>query len=444
MKNLGNKFSRISWRDLAPTATPFLVALVVVALVTFHFLQPAPPNRLTIGSGPVGSSFQRSAERYRKILARNGVTLQLVPSEGSQQNLQRLLDDKAPVDVALVQGGLGADVPPDSLMSLGSLFYEPLYIFYHGSGTLKLLSELRGRRVAIGPVGSGTRVLALSLLKANGLDAPGAVQLSDLGGKEAAAALEAKQLDAAFLMSDSAASDDVRGLLHSHVVRLYDVAQVDGYLRHFRFLSRLELGPGTFDLGENIPAATTTLLAPTVELLARPGLHPALSDLLIEAAREVHGNAGLLRQAKQFPAPLEHEYPISDDADRYYKSGKTFSYRHLPFWLASLVDRVVVVVIPALLVLVPALRIVPMLYRWRISRRIHRRYADLIALERETLSVDGATDRARLATRLEHIDKAVINLKVPPSFANQVYVLREHIKFVRERLGEMVPAAAPA
>jgi len=439
---LRKRISRISWRDLASTATPFLIALVAVALVALHFLQPAPPTRLTIGGGPEGSSFHRAAEKYQKILARNGVTLQIVPSAGSQENLQRLLDERSPLDVALVQGGLGATVEADRLASLGSLFYEPLYIFYRDAVPIKLLSQLRGRRVAIGPQGSGTRALALSLLEANGLGARGAVRRADLGGREAAAALLAGTIDAAFFMSDSAAPEDIRDLLHAGSVRLYGVTQPDGYLRHFRYLARLDLGPGAFDLGDNLPAAPTTLLAPTVELLARPGLHPALSDLLIEAAREVHGRAGLLHEAREFPAPLEHEYPISDDALRYYKSGKTFSYRHLPFWLASLVDRIVVVVVPALLVLVPALRLVPLLYNWRINRRIHRRYADLIALERDTLDSHDTAARAALGARLERIDQEVIQLKVPPSFANQLYVLRQHIEFVRERLAGAVAAQA--
>jgi len=176
------------------------------------------------------------------------------------------------------------------------------------------------------------------------------------------------------------------------------------------------------------------LLAPTVELLARSGLHPALSDLLIEAAREVHGHAGLLHTTGEFPAPLEHEYAISDDAARYYKSGKSFSYRHLPFWLATIVDRIVVVLIPALILLIPALRLIPSIYSWRVRRRIHGRYAELMALERMTLAATTEEERQPLRKRLDEIDKGVINLKIPAAFADQVYVLREHMKFVRERL----------
>ena len=433
---------RISWRDLFTTIAPFAIAFVIVMAVAVRFLQPAPPTRLSIAGGPEGSAFHRAAERYQKILARNGVKLDILATEGSQDNLKRLLADGSRVDVGFVQGGLAAAGDADRLVSLGSLFYEPLYIFTRGPGGVKNLAELRGKRISIGPVGSGTRALAQALLKANGLDAPGAAILSDLSGKDALAALLARRIDAGFFMSDSAGPDEIRALLHAPELRLFDVVQTDAYLRRFRFLSRLDLGAGTFDLGANIPAAPLTLLAPTVELVARPGLHPALSDLLIESAREVHGHAGLLRSAGEFPAPLEHEYPISDDAARYYKSGKSFSYRHLPFWLATIVDRIVVVLIPALILLIPALRLIPAIYSWRVRRRIHRRYAELMALERLTLAADTEEQRQPLRQRLEEIDKAVITLKIPAAFADQVYVLREHIKFVRERLASGAPAAA--
>jgi TRAP transporter TAXI family solute receptor len=409
---------------------------VVAILVTMHYLRPAPPTTVTITSGPDGSAFRRNADKYQKILARSGVTLKVLPSEGSQDNLNRLRDPNSKVDVGLVQGGLAGDIATDGLISLGSLFYEPLYIFYRNPTPINKLSQLRGRRVAIGPEGSGTRALALALLKANGIEGKDSAQLTDLSSKAVTSALLGRQIDAAFMMSDSSAPENMRELLHAPDVRLFEVTQLDAYTRRFRYLSKLELGPGTFDLGSNIPSSSITLLAPTVELVARDGLHPALSDLLIEAAREVHGRAGLLHAASEFPAPLEHEYPISDDAARFYKSGKSFSYRHMPFWLATLVDRILVVLIPTLIVVVPALRLIPAAYRWRIRSRIYRRYGELMALERETLQTTTDAEREPLRHRLEEIEKAVINLKIPAAFADQVYVLRDHIKFVRERLAQ--------
>jgi len=267
------------------------------------------------------------------------------------------------------------------------------------------------------------------------LRAPGAVELAEIGLEPCHPAHQAPPVDLELGLARTSGAD-ATGLLAERPAPAPQPGQPVPQQ------GQLHLGAGTFDLGANIPPQPVTLLAPTVELVARSGLHPALSDLLIEAAREVHGHAGLLRSAGEFPAPLEHEYPISDDAARYYKSGKSFSYRHLPFWLATIVDRIVVVLIPALILLIPALRLIPAIYSWRVRRRIHRRYAELMALERLTLAADTEEQRQPLRQRLEEIDKAVITLKIPAAFADQVYVLREHIKFVRERLASGAPAAA--
>jgi hypothetical protein len=226
----------------------------------------------------------------------------------------------------------------------------------------------------------------------------------------------------------------MRELIHTANVRLFDFVQGDGYVRRFRYLTKIELPPGSLDLGKNTPAQTMTMVAPTVELLARPGLHPALSDLLIQAAQEVHGRATLLQKAGEFPAPLEHEYQLSEDAMRYYKSGKTFAYRHLPFWLASLVDRVAIVLVPLAVLLIPGLRIVPWLYKWRINQRIYRRYGELMALERAAFGQTTAEQRAELLKRLDEIEKRIVTVKLPASFADQLYVLRQHLHFVRNQI----------
>jgi hypothetical protein len=323
-------------------------------------------------------------------------------------------------------------------MSLGSVFYVPGLIFYRAPQPIRLLSELEGKRVAIGREGSGARVLAEMLLKANGIEAGGRTKLLDLEGKAAQGALLKGDADAIFVMGDSATRDTMRELLHSSGVRLFDFVQADGYLRRFRYLSKIELPPGSIDLGKNTPPQTLDLVAPTVELIARADLHPALSDVLIDAAREVHGRATLLQKAGEFPAPLEHEYRLSDDALRYYKSGKTFAYKHLPFWVASLVDRALVLLVPVAVLLIPGLRVVPMLYRWRLSGRIYRRYGELMALERVTFGPMTSEQRADLLRRLDEIERRVMTVKLPGSFADQVYVLRQHIQFVRSRIAQGV------
>jgi hypothetical protein len=306
---------------------------------------------------------------------------------------------------------------------------------YRSPRAMERLSELKGKRVAIGPEGSGTRLLSIALLKANGIEPGGPTKLSDLSGDPAADALLKGEIDAAFLSGDSAAGRTIGKLLRTKGIRLFDFPQADAYQRRFRYLSKLEFPAGSFDLGLNLPEKPLAMLAPTVELVARADLHPALSDLMIEAAQQVHGRATILQRAGEFPAPLEHEYAISEDAKRYYKSGKTFAYRHMPFWLASLADRILVMLVPIAIVLVPGLRYLPNLYGWRIRRRIHRRYGELMALERAALApVLSPEERAALLARLEDIEKSVIAGKIPASFADQTYVLREHIAFARARL----------
>ena len=425
---------RISWHDLAFTLGPYIVLVIVAFWVAYKFVRPAPPDTIVITAGSEGSIFQATAERYRKILAHEGVTLRILPSEGSLDNLKRLADPKSEAEIGFVQGGLAGLVDPDKMRSLGSVMYVPVLVFYRAAKPVARLSELRSKSMAIGREGSGTRAMAETLLRANGIDGKPPTTWVDLEGADAKRALIRGSVDVAFLTGDSAAAADIVELIHTPGVRMFDFVQGDAYVARFRYLTKLELPPGSLDLGKNLPARPLTMIAPTVELLAKPDLHPALSDVVIEAARQVHGRANVLQKAGEFPAPLEHEYPLSDDALRYYKSGKGFAYRHLPFWLASLVDRTVILLVPFLVVLVPGIKIVPWLYRWRVTSRLYARYAELIALERAAFEESTPERRAELTKRLDEIEERVIRLKLPAWLAGDIYVLRQHIDFVRNRL----------
>ncbi len=426
------RLSEISLRDLAVSAGPLILVTAILIAVGVRFVRPAPPDTITIAGGPAGSIFRLTAEKYRKILARNDIRLEILTSEGSLDNLRLLTDPRRRVDVGFVQGGVAAGIPVDNLVSLGSVFHEPLAIFTRGE-PVRRISELAGKRIAIGPEGSGTRVLASILLKANGIEPGGRTAFLPLGGEEATAALLRNRVDAAFLMGDSASPPMMRKLMRTPGIRLLDFPQADAYARRFPYLNRMDLPMGVFDLGRNIPPRNISLIGPTVELVARETLHPALSDLLIEAAREVHGRATLLQRANEFPAPLEHEYRISEDAKRFYSSGKGFLYRHLPFWIASLADRTLVFVVPIVVLLIPGLKLVPTLYRWRVRARIYRWYGKLISLERGMLAGPAPEERAELLRRLDDIEADVNRMKPPLPFADQFYVLRDHIGFVRER-----------
>jgi TRAP-type uncharacterized transport system substrate-binding protein len=435
------RVTQISWLALVQTVGPPVLVCAVLVWAALHFVKSAPPHTLTLSSGPKGSSFETIAQRYSKILARNGIQLKVLPSEGSLDNLNRIADPKSHIDIALVQSGLTTNADTEDLESLGGVFYQPLLIFYRSPKPLQRLSELTSQHIAIGPEGSGTRFLALALLKANEIEPNGSTQLSDLEGEEARTALLHRRVDAIFLTGDSASPATIYEMLHTDGIRLFDFSQANAYVRRFPYLSKLNVPAGAFDLGENLPPADISLLAPTVELVAHSNLHPALCDLLIEAATQVHGHASVLQTAGQFPNPSIHTFPISSEAARYYKSGdRSFIYRYLPFWLASLLSRLLVVIVPLFVVIVPSLRYAPLLYRWRINSRIHRRYGDLMELERQALGTLSDEQRAELLKQLEVIEKSVISRRMPGSHAEQVYVLREHIDFVRKKLlGNEVP-----
>jgi TRAP-type uncharacterized transport system substrate-binding protein len=443
---------------LSPTVAVVVVSFfaVICFLAVVWFVQSVPRGTLTVTSGPAGSSFQRYAERYQASLATHGVKLVIVPSEGSQENLHRLEDRHSDVDIGFVQSGLAgnenrgtnppgtrarfvqsgptADEKLDGLVSLGSIAYQPLWIFYRSPTRISRLAELAGKRVAVGDLGSGTHELALTLLQANGITgAP--TTLLNIDSDVAAKDLLAGQVDAVFFMGDSAPMATLRILVHSSDVQIFSFTQADAYVRRLTYLNKMVLPAGSIDLAENLPAQDIVLIGPTVELVARNGLNSALSDLLIEVAQEVHGKASLLQKSGEFPAPLGDDIAMSDDALRYYKSGKGLFARTVgSFWLASLLNRALVVFLPLMLVLIPVVRFLPVAYKWRIQLRIYRCYRPLLLLEREAFAELTVERRQDLLRRLDEIEATVNRLRVPASFADQFYSLRGHIAFVRARL----------
>jgi TRAP-type uncharacterized transport system substrate-binding protein len=438
MQHLRSRVLRASWRDLLLTLLPLSLALAAATWAVLHFVRPAAPRTITIATGPEGSSFQRSAERYAKAFERNGVTVRLVPSNGSLENLRRLADPAGDVDVGFVQVGVklpdpAPGEPRRALASLGTIARQPLYVLVRGSAPPDRLSALAGKRLVVGPEGSGTRVLALRLLEANGVQPGGPTTLLDLDDELVGDALEKGEIDAAFLMGDSASPRVIRSIIQRPGVHVLRLAQLDAYLRRFQDLDRIVIPMGAYDLAKNLPASDLELVASSVELVARADLHPAISDLLLETMREVHGRPFLLQRAGEFPAPREHDLPLSADARRYYESGKRWLYRMMPFWAASLADRFLMVLVPLVLVFLPVFRAVPSIYRWRIRNRVYRIYGSLLELERDVLR-HAAEDRAALLGRLDQIERRADALKLPLSYTDQFYVLREHINFVRRRL----------
>ena len=428
------KLTALFGRGLVVTMSIILSIAILASVAILWFMDSATPNTITITSGPKGSSFETNAEKYQKFLAKEGVILKIIPSEGSIDNLKRLSNPKEKVDVGFVLGGEAEGTNIDHLVSLGSISYQPLMIFYRGK-TKSLISDFKGLRLDIGEEGSGTHTLALSLFKANGIELhDGTVLVDHVAGDYVKALLE-NRVDAIFVMGDSTSSDMMRELLHSSDIHLFNFTQAEGYARRNNNLNKLDIPKGALDFGKDIPAEDTYLIGPTVELIARDSLHPALSDMLLEAAREVHGTPGLFKKRGEFPVAQEHEFPISPDATRYYATGKSFLYRTFPFGIASIIARVLAVIVPIGLLVIPAVKLAPAIYRWRMESRINKWYRALLNLERDAFkqSVD-QNKREELLRHLNHIEHSVSKMVVPARFGNLLYGLREHIDFVRSRL----------
>jgi TRAP-type uncharacterized transport system substrate-binding protein len=413
-----------------------VIVIIGLALSTaiFMYMEAAPPDTLTIASGPDGSIFQKTAEKYKVILAKNGVTLKIIPSEGSPDNFKKLSDPKIDVDIGFVLGGQVNGTNTDNLVSLGSISYQPLMIFYRGA-TKNLLSDFKGMRLYTGPKGSGTDSLARTLLEANGIKPDGnTILVNTLAGNPEQALLK-NHVDAIFLMGETTPLELMRHLVHTPEIHIFNFTQADGYTRRINYLNKLEIPKGSLDLGQDIPSENLYLVGPTVELIARDSLHPALSDLLLEAAREVHGAASPFKKRGEFPAPLEHEFRISEDASRYYESGKSFLYRTFPFWAASLITRSLTIIVPLALFVIPALQLVPSIYRWRLESRIYRWYRVLLDIERDAFKPSADHKRREeLLRHLDHIEHTVNKIVVPASCGNHFYELRLHINFVRDKL----------
>ncbi len=401
-------------------------------LVTYQFVDPAPPNRLTIATGGPQDAYYAFGQRYREILARDGITLEVLETEGSVQNIALLESPDAGVDVAFVQGGTGGYALGSTLTSLASVYYEPLWVFVNESVSFANPADIVGKRISIGPEGSGTRALVLALSRDSGID-DSALLISDLTGEAAVDALRTGSLDVMMLVA-SPESGLVQDLLRTDGVKLLGFARAEAYTRRHRYLSKLTLPEGAIDLSENLPPNDVGLLAPTANLVAKEGLHPALVDLLLQAADEVHGGGGLFEQPGAFPSPRFLVFPLGEEARRYFTSGPPFLRRTLPFWAATLIDRLTVMLLPLIAIIIPLMRIMPPIYKWRVRRRVYKWYKKLRKLEGEIQEGVHDDDVAEFRSELERIDAEVRKVKIPWAYAEELYQLRLHIRYVREGL----------
>jgi TRAP transporter TAXI family solute receptor len=421
---------------------PAVLLGCIALFVTYLFVDPAPPDRIRIATGGPNGAYTAFAQRYRDILARDGVTLEILETKGSLENIALLESPQAGVDVAFVQGGTGGHARGDTLRSLASLYYEPLWVFVNEATAVTRVSDALGKRLSIGPQGSGTRALVLELLADTRIDESKFVMM-DLDGEAAVDALRKGSLDMMMLVA-SPASELVKRLLRAEQAKLLEFARMDAYVRRHRYLSKLTLPEGAVDLSDNLPPNDVALLAPTANLVAAENLHPALVDLLLLAASEVHGDGGLFEQPGEFPAASFLVFPLNDDARRYFTSGAPFLRRTLPFWAATLIERLTLMLIPLIAIVIPLMRIMPPIYKWRVRRRVYKWYKALRTLEREIQAGVHDDDVSKYAAALDSIDTEVKKVSIPWAYAEELYQLRLHIGYVRDSLDNQPSSAGTA
>jgi TRAP transporter TAXI family solute receptor len=415
---------------------PAIVLTLAGFAIAYRFVDPAPPLKITIATGPSSGAYYDIGTQYSRVLARDGVTLIVRETTGSVENLKLLDDPASGVDVIFMQGGIGADRPSDNLLSLGSIYYEPLWVFHRADLGVRHLGDLRGRRIAVGVDGSGTKMLARQLLGLNSVDA-GNSQLLSLNEADSVRMLLAGEIDAAFFVVAYRGRGDDRLMLDPDV-RLMSFVRAEAYTRRMHFLSLLKFPQGAFNFTYNLPEQDIYLLAPTAQLVVRDDFHPALIDLLLNAAKEVGSPASLFERRGDFPAPRYMDFPLSGDAERFYDSGQHWLQRLLPFWLASLVSRMTIMLLPLVALLFPLARLLPPFYRWRMRSRIYRWYDQLMQIDYEILNEGVRSRNQEYLARLDVVERNVSQISVPLGFSRELYDMRVHIQMLREKLAGAV------
>ena len=441
-------------RRRAIAAWVWMLALCLAALIATYvmFVEPPPPRRIVLASGGRDGAYYRYAQRYAEELQKEGLTVEVRETAGSVENLGLLEQDGSGVTVAIVQSGLAGPEEARHIQALGSLYREPLWVFYRGDKRLERLGQLAGKRIGIGPTGSGTHAVAMRLLVANGLtestaesrspeDNARAVLVRE-GVTASAVALRKGELDAAFFVAAFEA-DYIQGLLNDRRVSLLSFDQHEAYRRRFRFLAPVTVPAGMVNLADNIPGQDVALLAPTAMLVARKDFHPALVTLLLATATRIHGQGDELSEPGEFPSQSYCDFPLSEDAKRFYESGQPMLQRLLPFWLASLADRAKVMLIPLVMLMMPLLRAAPPLMRWRTRRKIYLWYSDLREIDQRLVNGLSGPELDQELARLKDIEHQVAYVDVPLSYMEEFYHLRLHLGMLQQHLNDLRAQGEP-
>ncbi len=418
-----------------------LLAIVIWAIT--RYLSPAPPRSVSMTTGAADGAYHAFGEKYKAYLKANGIELMLQPSAGSVQNLERL--EGATVNAGFIQGGLGLlsidptqDEEKSKLRSLAVIGYEPLWVFAQSpqmsqqlAGSLK---GLAGKRIAVGAAGSGTRKVALDLLEEFGVTETNAT-FEGISGMVATQALLDKKLDAIILIASPQTKAVQKLLDPGNVATLINLSQAEGIARRLPYLSTVVLKAGSVDPASQTPPQDVNLLTTSANLVVRQDIHPAIAFLLLEAAREVHKGATLLNRPAEFPHPRGTDFPLADEATRYFKDGRPFLQRYMPFWLANALQRLLLILIPLAAVGIPVIKFIPEILQFKEKNRLYSRYAKLLKIETEIRARQlNLAEIEQARADLNRIEDSISKSKFTLEFTDRVYTLRQHVDYVRSQL----------
>src|SRR5262249_49080342 len=417
------------------------VTAAVIACAFLLMLRTMPPHLIVMAAGREGDAYYEIGERYRAALSHEKVQVQLVPTAGSLENLTMLRDPHSGTNVALIEGGILSAADTAGVESLGTVFYEPLWWFHKREIRGQEASRLRGQRISIGPEGSGTRALSRQLLKRTGIE--GQVgEVLGLEPPEAAEKLLAGEIDMAFMMTPWGANV-VQQLLADDRVTLSSFLHADAIIALYPFLNKVVVPRGVMDIAGDRPSNDVVLIATKASLVVRKDLHPAIQYLLLKAAAKIHSGPSIFNHANAFPAAEAIDIPLSDEALRFYKSGLPFLHDYFPFWVAALIGKLIILLIPTLGVLYPMMRFLPRLYDWMMRSKVLRLYRELRFLEEELTRTRGAAcDTGEMAAQLDRLEEQANHLRMPAAYASMRYELRNHIDLVREGLKKHADSVA--
>ncbi len=414
---------------------PALGVMFIGFVIAWFFVEPAPPSHLMIAAGPKGGAYYAQAEVFRRHFAENGIELKILETAGSLENYQ-LLRENNEVHLAIVQGGTKpSDLAEQSLESLASLYLEPLWIFSKRPGSFQEIRDLNGQSIAIGNPSSGTEAIMKVVLQANGMiqqEGESDTRVVARGGEAAIEMVKAGEVDAAcFVLPPE--NNLIRELMGDSELKLLPFVRHRAYHQLYPYLSDVTLVRGVLDLERDIPPQDIPLIAPAANLVAAAELHDAFVPLLIEAADRNRDQSNLLASADEFPSLKFSEFRPHAASIDYFKSGHSLLYRYLPFWVASLFDRMKIMLLPLLTLTIPLIKIAPPVYRWRIRSRIYRWYVLLREMDQQ-VEENHAELFARQLKALQTMESELETIKVPLSYMEEFYNLQLHLELVKRKI----------